>query len=299
VELLKKLLDSIKKQIVAPHQIIIVDGSDQPINSQIQEYLSDTITCVRCFPPSLTKQRNAGLNYLQGDITLIGYLDDDIEFEPDTIQNLLRFWESCPDNTGGTQFNIINNPPRNLLSRGLTRFFFIDSKISGKVLRSGFVSTELPLIKDLHSEWLCGGATIWKREVLRSYSFDEWYAGWAYHEDVDFSYRVSRKYDLVVLAGSKVWHNPPPYNNSKKYALGKMMVVNRYHFIEKYPEFSTFPFYWSTCGQIILNVLKSLWDRDRGGINEAQGNISGLHHILRKDYVQLDENFREHPIKDS
>ena len=172
------------------------------------------------------------------------------------------------------------------MSRWLTILFGIDNKIPGKVLSSGFVSTELPLTKNLYSEWLCGGATIWKREILENYSFDEWYAGWAYHEDVDFSYRVSKKFDLVVTVGSNVWHNPPPYNNSKKYSLGKMMVVNRYHFVKKNPEFSVFPFYWSTSGQILLNVLKSLWDLDCGGINEARGNISGLYHILRKDYVQ-------------
>jgi len=293
LELLAKLLMSIEKQTVQPDQVLIVDGSDQPLEKELKTNTTVPITYVHVKQPSLTKQRNIGIQNLNDAVTLVCFLDDDIEFEPDTVEKLLTFWQTCPDTIGGTQFNIVNNPTRNLLVGLFTRIFCIDSKIPGKVLRSGFVSAEVPLTKNIKSEWLCGGATIWKREILANYRFDEWYAGWAYQEDVDFSYSVSKKYDLFFLYESKVWHNPPPYNKMKNAALGKMAVINRYHFVKKYPELSVFQFYWSTFGLIILNILKSVKERDFGGLREAKGTISGLCSILSGNLIQIDENFRK------
>ena len=155
------------------------------------------------------------------------------------------------------------------------------------------MSGEVPLTKNIKSEWLCGGATVWKREIVVNYHFDEWYKGWAYHEDVDFSYTISKNFDLYFLFESKVWHNPPPYNKMKNATLGKMAVINRYHFVKKNPELSVLQFCWSTFGQMILNILKSIKEQDFGGLREAKGNLSGLYSIIRDDLVQIDENFRK------
>ena len=53
-------------------------------------------------PPSLTKQRNEGIKALDKDITLAGYLDDDILLEQDAVEAMLRFWEYCADDIGGS-----------------------------------------------------------------------------------------------------------------------------------------------------------------------------------------------------
>ena len=293
VELLVKLLQSIQNQNIRPAQIIIVDGSDQPIQKKIEGYLSSSDTYIHVSPPSLTRQRNAGVRQIRPDITIVGFLDDDIEFMPDTVEKLLSFWENGSKNLGGTQFNIINNPRRNPVVGFLTRLFSIDCTVPGKVLHSGFVSAEIPLTRDIKTEWLCGGATVWRRDILSRFHFDEWYAGWAYQEDIDFSYTVSKNHDLYFIVDSKVYHNPPPYNKIKNVSLGKMAVMNRYYFVKKHPELSVFLFYWSTIGLAFINILTSLRDFDLGGFRSARGNISALISIVRGDFIQIDENFRK------
>jgi GT2 family glycosyltransferase len=272
---------------------VIVDGSDEPIELQLREFLSGNDTYVHVHPPSLTRQRNVGISQICNDITLAGYLDDDIELQPGAIEAMLQFWEQCPDDTGGAEFNIINIPDKKPLSDLIRRFFCMDSSIPGKVLRSGFCSSAFPALKDHSCEWLCGGATIWRRDVLDNYKFDDWYSGWAYHEDAEFSYRVFKKYRLYIVHLAKVTHNPPPFNPEKNFYLGTMAVINRYHFVKKNPELSTVVFYWSTIGEFFVNILQSVWGKKLDGARKARGNLSALYHILRNDLVQVDVNFRK------
>lgn len=99
--LITKMLDSILLQAVQPRQIVIVDGSDTPHSFDVTGYSELNLTYVHISSPGLTKQRNMGINLLQPDITLAGYLDDDIELEPCAIEAMLQFWETCPLDTGG------------------------------------------------------------------------------------------------------------------------------------------------------------------------------------------------------
>ena len=293
VELLSKLLLSIRSQEIQPDQIVIVDGSDTPVRSEIESFLGDQDTYIHISPPSLTRQRNAGIEKLHSSITLAGFLDDDLEFEPGAVKAMLQFWETCPDSTGGVEFNIINIPEKKPLSGFFRRIFTMDGPLPGKVLKSGFCTPAFPAEKDHACEWLCGGATIWSRRILDSYRFDEWYKGWAYHEDAEFSYRVAKNHPLFVAHAARVTHNPPPVNISKNFAFGKMGVINRYYFVRKNPELSVGFFYWSAIGEFLINILQSVWDRNRGGIDKARGTVSAVYHILRNDLVQVDENFRK------
>jgi Predicted glycosyltransferases len=287
------MLNSVEKQTVMPDQVIIVDGSDEPIENDIQHFLSKGIDYIRVYPPSLTKQRNAGFKVVNEGITLVGYLDDDIELEMNAVEKLLSFWETCADDIGGTSFNITNNPVRKSLTKPLLRFFMIESNVPGKVLRSGFNTGVYPLEQNTYSEWLCGGATVWKKDILDKYEFDEWYKGWAYYEDVEFSHRVARNYKLVVLSDARLEHNPPPYNIKRNYILGKMAVINRYHFVKKNTDLSVSLYYWSLIGEITINIMQSIWERNLGGFRLAFGNISGLIDIVTGKLVQVDVNFRK------
>jgi glycosyltransferase involved in cell wall biosynthesis len=293
-ETLIKLLKTIKNQTVPPHQVIIVDGSDIPIESQIKKHLNLSDKYIHVLNPSLTKQKNEGIKQLQEGITLAGFLDDDIELEESAVREMLRFWEDTPPNTGGVSFNIINTGELNRFSKLIRRIFCIHNGTRGRVLPSGCCTGAVPATSDVYCQWLCGGATVWKREVLEKYKFDEWYSGWACYEDVEYSYRVLKDHhDLYVAHKAGVTHNPPPVLNAKNAAFGKMLVINRYHFVKKNPNLSIMCFYWATLGDIILNVLKSVWERNFDGIRIAQGNLSGIYYILSGNPVRVDECFRK------
>ncbi len=291
-ELLSKLLESMVGHSDLIRQIIIVDGSDEPIGSFFFADYPFEVDYVYVNPPSLTRQKNAGIMQLQDDITLAGILDDDIVLYEDTVEKLLDFWEKCDSNTLGSAFNIVNVPQKGFIRGLLARFFYMDVEERGKVLKSGFCSGFFPIDDTISVEWLCGGATIWRREVLKKWSFDEALAGWAYYEDAVFSYEISKKGKLFVIKDARVDHNPPDFNINKSINLGRMLVLNRHHFVHYYSELSITLFYYSTLGEIIINICESLSRRNRRGLLLAYGNILGLWDIIVNERKQVDENFR-------
>jgi len=220
-ELLANLLRSLQAQTVKPHQVIIVDGSDQPIETEIKQFLSHSVSYMRVFPPSLTKQRNEGVKALNENTTLVGYLDDDTVLERDAVEAMLSFWEHCPDDLGGSSFNITNrlSGKVSLFTRLFNKLFCLNDDRQGVVLRSGANPVVSPVLKDTYTEWLSGGATVWRRQVLEEFKYDEWFAGGAYVEDIDFSLTVAKKYKMVVLQGARLQHLPPPYDTKRCYSL--------------------------------------------------------------------------------
>src|SRR3546814_19485358 len=69
------------------------------------------------------------------------------------------------------------------------------------------------------TDWLYGGATLFRREVIDRYSYDEWYIGHGILEDLDFSYRVRQQSRLFVVGDARVWHF-----RSEKRRVGKACV---------------------------------------------------------------------------
>jgi len=287
-------LQSLQEQTLPANQVIVVDGSDQPIESEIKQFLSPSVSYMRVFPPSLTKQRNEGIKALGEDITLVGYLDDDIVLEKDAVGAMLRFWEHCADDIGGSSFNITNTSPSrlNLFGKLFCKLFYLNDGRQGVVLRSGINQGVSPVLKDTYTDWLCGGATIWQRQVVEEVKYDEWFKGWAYVEDVDFSFTVSKRYKLVVVQSARVQHLPPPFASKKLYSLGRVLTTQRYHLVKKHSELSVGLFYWATVGQIISGFLYGIMKRRLDPIRVALGNIAGLFDIIIGNPTQVDEQFR-------
>jgi len=147
--------------------------------------------------------------------------------------------------------------------------------------------------KDIYTDWLCGGATIWRKQILDEFKYDEWFKGWAYLEDIDFSFTVSKSYKLVVVRSAKVQHFPPPFDSKKLHSLGETLTIQRYYLVRKHPQLSVAMFYWATLGQIIIGFLYGIVKRRLEPIRVISGYIVGLFDIIRGNLAQVDEAFRE------
>lgn len=273
---LAKLLESLRRQTSPPRQIIIVDASEAPIASLCETFPELSITYVRVFPPSLARQRNAGMAALSDGITIAGYLDDDLELAPDATERMLAFWEAAGEKVGGAAFSIVNQPRRHPVFGFVADLFLLNGKHQGRLLVSGFATSIGTPEEDLRTEWLYGGATIWRRDIIASFSYDEWYVGHGFLEDVDYSYRVSRDHDLWVIAGARVWHWPHPILKSKNVSLGVQQVVNRFYFVRKFRHFSCLALAWAIFGQCVINLLNSVREVKSDGLLRFSGNLKGL-----------------------
>jgi hypothetical protein len=277
---LSKLLITLGAQTVQPAQIVIVDGSDAPIRDLIDGYPDLPITYVREYPPSLARQRNAGMAALRADITVAGYLDDDLELAPDATERMTAFWDAAGDEVGGAAFTIVNQPLRHGLFGKVAEFFLINGAEQGRVLPSGFATSITPQLADMQTDWLYGGATLWRRSVIHAYQYDEWYIGHGFLEDLDFSYRVSRSRQLWVVADAKAWHWPHPIRVERNVSLGRQQVVNRIYFVRKLGGFGRLPVAWALFGQCVRNGLESLKAFNRAGVLRLWGNLLGMRDLL-------------------
>lgn len=284
------MLTSLAQQTCLPHQVIIVDGGDETVERVVEEFPSLNILYLREVPPSLAKQRNVGMAALEPWITLAGYIDDDIVLEPAAIEAMLAFWESTGPDVGGTRFNVTNEPRPRL--RAIRSLFLLESNTTGKMTSSGFQSSIGAVKHSTPVQWLSGGATIWRRQVIDEFKYDEWYQGTGYLEDVDYSYRVSKKYKLIATAEARLQHYSHPLRKERNFLLGKWQAINRMYFIKKHDSFSIPLYYWSMLGEILLNVSIGIVSRDRWRLSRAWGNVVGLTYVAQGKVDRIGGQFK-------
>jgi glycosyltransferase involved in cell wall biosynthesis len=273
---LRKMLASLAHQTRRPDQVIVVDASDPPVQDVVAQSQPLAVEYVREFPPSLARQRNVGMARVRADITLAGYLDDDIVLEPEAVERMLEFWRQAGADIGGAAFTITNNPPPGALR--LKQAFGIDHAQPGRVLRSGFASTITPQPVDLETQWLYGGATVWRRAVIDAFPYDEWFVGTGYMEDIDFSYTVGARYRLFVVAAARLAHYSRPVRADRQRLLGKWQVVNRMHVVRKHRArgLSVVAAWCASAGLFLLNMAAAVVRRRRDPFNRALGNAAGI-----------------------
>jgi glycosyltransferase involved in cell wall biosynthesis len=271
---LRRMLTSLSGQSVQCTQCIIVDASDEPVRYILEEFPALPLDYVYVSPPSLSEQRNAGMQKLQPGITLAGYLDDDIVLLDGTLEAMLSFWETAPGEVGGARFNIEDDfvAP----AKWWQLLFLMNGNEMGAVLKSGVGTGIGTVANDIYVQWLSGGATIWRREVISEFDYDEWYEGHGFLEDLDYSYRVSKKYKLVVIANARVLHLTRPLRKDRNYLLGQWQVINRIYFVKKHPELSLPLCYWAIFGNLSLSLVMGILKPRSGRLNRAWGNFVGL-----------------------
>ncbi len=273
---LRKLLSSLAAQTRQPDQLIVVDGSNPDIRHVIAEFPGLAVDYVRVYPPSLSQQRNAGMQRLNPAITLAGYLDDDIVVESQAIEAMLGFWTTASADIGGAAFNITNAARPNWVH--LKSLLLVDSVLPGRILPSGFPSTIGFQQADLDTDWLYGGATVWRREVVDLYAYDEWFLGTGFMEDVDFSFTVRRDHRLKVVAGARLAHYSHPVRLERETLLGRWQVTNRMYFVRKHRArgLSIVVAWLASGGTALLNIAIALVRRRRDYWLRAKGNMLGM-----------------------
>ena len=275
---IERLLRDISCQETKPLQVVVVDGGDTPVEDIPKKFPGLNVDYKRCVPASLTAQRNAGIKAVTDEATLIAFLDDDVTLQIDSFKNMMRFWENASADTGGAGFNLTNIPYKR--SSLIDKIFLVNPDEPGAILRSGFQSKSRFVDKTVAVEWLVGCATVWRRRVFDEFDFDEWFSGYAHCEDVDFSYRVGRKYKMFIVADAKAEHLSRHIYKledlDSSILWGRMQVANRLYLAKKNPEFSVMLSYWACLGLFLNNAIEGIFRRNQRYMLRAKGNIEGF-----------------------
>lgn len=273
---LRRMLASLVAQTRLPDQVIVVDGGGTAVSWCAAEFAELQIDYVRLLPPSLSAQRNAGMAILRPEITHAGYLDDDVVLEFDAVFEMASFWGAAGLEVGGAAFNVVNGSPS---SEPVPRCGLgWAGGGSGRVAPSGFVHELGEVRENLETDWLCGGATVWRREVIEKYSYDNWFQGTGFMEDVDFSFGVHERYRLFVVAAARLAHYTQPVRADRQRLFGKWQVVNRMYIVRKYRHRGlSLRKAWSTSFMLLAaNIIRGVALRRRSLWDRGLGNMAGI-----------------------
>ncbi len=274
-EKVKDVLKSIALQTIPCGRLIVVDGG-QSVKDIVLSF-SDRLPVeyYKCYPPGQIRQRNMAISLLDDRTPLVGFLDDDVVLKPQALESMITFWNKCESGTAGASFNIVNNPPyRYSLIRAIMG---MSSLQQGRVLCSGYNVAATPVDIDLRTQWLCGGATVWRQEIIKKYVNKEINSRWAICEDVIFSYPIGKKFPLYVCANAKARHEHIyDHTTKRKYQYyGRTATLWRLYFVESHAELSRMFFLWMLLGQITARCISGIISFRISDIQYAIGQIKG------------------------
>ena len=234
---LRTMLRSLADQSRRPDQVVIVDSSAAPVQSVAEEFGGLNVKYIHVDRPSASSQRNTGIRAVDEGMDLIAFLDDDVVLEAGSLEVMLDFWAAAPAEIGGAAFNYLNcvlPGGRALKQSRLVRWLGLYSDEPGRVAPSGWQTVTGVVDRTIWVDWLCSGASVWRRNILQEFHFDEFFDGYSYLEDLDLSYSIGRKYRLAIVADAGFRHYPSSSGRPSFFRFGKVEVRNRLYFVRKH-----------------------------------------------------------------
>lgn len=272
---LHRLLASIAAQSCQPGAIIVVDGGTAPVEPWPEACRGVTIRRVPVERPGLTRQKNIGVAALAPRVMFAAFLDDDIVLEPGALEAMRRFWSSAGAQVGGAAFHLAGSGPRLGAAQRLQRWCGVHDGSIGRVLPSGFNTPVAGAPATMRVDWINGGSSVWRREVLARYRFDEWFERNGWCEDVCFSLEAGREFQLMIVAEARARHDEAPLRLRGHLRLGRDQVVNRLHVLRHLPAASRARCWRALLGQLVINLGQGCAGSG-AHLARAAGNLIGI-----------------------
>jgi len=235
---LVRTLESLANQAAAPEEVIVVVASDDPNESdQLAirfEGRFESFSAIRASQVGAAAQRNQGFDQASG--CLIGYCDDDVDFQSNYIA-VLRLFLTEHSEFVGVAATVVNQAPRSI--GRITRFVLkqLDDKrpldFGGRVVGPGL--NLYPVFDPAgttfrETEWLNLGATLYRKSSLPIPPFPSVFRGYSFCEDLALSCAMAREGKLAVLRDARIFHDSQPGKQKcGERALGRMEVNNRFY----------------------------------------------------------------------
>ena len=280
-------LCSLQKQTLRPAELIIIDSSDNPLSNDqafvqlctLNQQLGTKVV-VEHTRPGLPHQRNVGASRSSSDI--LYFFDDDVELDADYLAQMTSIFTQYPNYDGGMG-TLQNLPaPAGRLYRTLRTVFLLQQdRSSGTFTWSGMPTHPYGTNRFKNVEVL-GGCAAYRRSIYMQYLGDEKLekmGGYAYMEDCDLSWRVSRAHQLFFNPAARLNHYDSPANRDGIEKRCAMYAHNYSYLFFKnvYPhrKIKVVAYGWSILGLYVQAVLYRQWREIKGytkGLRQFYGD---------------------------
>ena len=283
------LLQSIKELDCEVGRVIVV-ASGQNIRDLVIEFSKILPVEYYSSESGQIKQRNKGISLLNDSTKLVATIDDDMLFYKTAVLEMIRFWNSIEPDTAGVGFNVVNRPShRHTWLRGL---FGVSVPEPGRVLKSGSNTSICNVKQNIRSEWLNGGATVWRQDILKNHPHREIISRWAVYEDMIFSYPIGLVYPLYICATAAIktedFQLAKESPKLSRYQ-GKTHFLWGVYFVQINPQLSISQFYYKKIIEILVYIIKGLFRQEFHRFYLVMGMFSGfflsLNCIIRKQNI--------------
>jgi len=283
------MVRTLVRQTRKPDGFIIVDaGSGHDLEAAMRRELQGSgipLDYVRS-EKGLPLQRNIAIDRAHGDFVF--FFDDDVELDDDYIEQALAAFDLPYDPPIGCVTGTLTRPPspggrRAELYRafGLTHWIRQGEPalyVSGGVR---FITEPTAPMPVPAAE---GCRMAFRRQVFETERFVQFLPGYCQSEDVDFTYRVSRRWTLVQTPWARLDHKVSPTNRIQYANQLHQLMYAHYHFFRHYRDKSPAHlarFAWAELGLLGLAVGRQATKHEPGVGLLSKGIRDGLVRIGR------------------
>jgi len=278
--LLVKTLQNLKSLKVKFNEIIVVDSSNTITHNKIKKISKKFSLKIYQSKPSSSLQRNIGIKKMNKKNKYLMLLDDDIIFHKNSFNNMNNNITSKKNKKIiGFAFcqksKIENNFFEKLKNSKFSQILGLYSPKPGVVLRSGWHTKIYQKNKNYFTDWLPTAATIFEKKYVTNL-FDINFGQYSYLEDLDFSVRLKKHYNFLVVSNALFTHKDVKIRNN--FSFGYYEIINRCRFVKK-NKLNFSHFYYISFIKIIINILGILIRPN--SVQKTLGNILGLFFTIK------------------
>jgi hypothetical protein len=134
------------------------------------------------------------------------------------------------------------------------------------VLKNGLNTSFANVKHDVRCEWLNGGATTWRQDILQNNPHEEICSKWAVGEDLIFSYPIGKIYPLYISKDASVEiDNLFSDTENAKILIykGKTQFIWGAYFVIKNSDMSLFRYMYRQLLSLITTLIKGIINKNK------------------------------------
>lgn len=270
-----------------PKEVLIIDQSIDKKTKKVCENLQKKQKIIKYYhssPPSITIARNLGVKNVNKKSNIIFFLDDDVNLDKNYLSKIIEMFNNYPNlkATGTFEPSKIKTKIENFGKK----FFFLSYLDKNPRIVSAYGNTYPENFdKILESDWLQGMNMIYKKEVFKEQKFDENLLGYTVAEDIDFSYRLSKKYpqSILITPFAKLIHRSSKIERPIDRKINYINQIDHFYFFFKNLNTSIqnkFIFLWSLFGIFFMRSFLAFSKSNKKNILQFLYFLESLFYCL-------------------